>query len=237
MPGRTFEPILTRIERRIAGQQERQAAAQCDWHLPAPSQFSGNCSWTSWLISLDSWGLPLIADSAWIGPRMTIPQKFTKSVLPCAMLWLSPWSVQSFWKIGHYATITFDYASGPPALRCRAGKQSNDNGFRSGWRGCLRRFAGKGSNLPEYVKPPTPISAISQICSSNAFGLASAPVSLKPSRPRPLPGARNESTAFAESLRAVECVPGRKKALAIRRRFVQESQRQKSRNGRALNSE
>src|SRR4029077_17725781 len=74
-------------------------------------------------------------------------------------------------------------------------------------------------------------------CSSNAFGLASAPVSLKPSRPRPLPGARNESTAFAESLRAVECVPGRKKALAIRRRSVQQSQRQKSRNGRALNSE
>src|SRR5262249_17108302 len=42
-------------------------------------------------------------------------------------------------------------------------------------------------------------------------GLASSPVSLKPSRPRPLPAARNESTAFAESLRAVECLPGRKK--------------------------
>src|SRR5262249_32736781 len=42
-------------------------------------------------------------------------------------------------------------------------------------------------------------------------GLASSPVSLKPSRLRPLPAARNESTAFAESLRAVECLPGRKK--------------------------
>ena len=35
---------------------------------------------------------------------------------------------------------------------------------------------------------------------SNAFGLASAPVSLKPSRPQLLPGAQNESTAISESL-------------------------------------
>ena len=86
-------------------------------------------------------------------------------------------------------------------------------GVRSCLRGCLRRCAGKSSldgNLPKYVKPPT---AIFQICSKPAFGLASPPVSLKPPRPRPLPGVRNESTAFAESLRAVECVPGRKKAL------------------------
>lgn len=122
MPGRRFEPILTGIERRIAGQQERQAAAQCDWHLPAPCHFSGNCSWTSWLTSLASWGLPLIADSAWIEPRITGPQKFTKSVKPCAMWWLSLWSMQSFCKIGHYATITLDYASGPPGLGCRVGK-------------------------------------------------------------------------------------------------------------------
>ena len=83
----------------------------------------------------------------------------------------------------------------------------------------------------------TDLSNVFQICSSNAFGLASPPVSLKPSGLQPLPGARNESTGFAESLRAVECVRGRKKALAIRRRSVQQSQRQKSRNGRALNSE
>jgi hypothetical protein len=31
------------------------------------------------------------------------------------MWWLSLWSMQSFWKIGHYATITFHYASGPGA--------------------------------------------------------------------------------------------------------------------------
>ena len=75
-------------------------------------------------------------------------------------------------------------------------------GVRSCLRGCLRRCAGKSSldgNLPKYVKPPT---AIFQICSKPAFGLASPPVSLKPPRPRPLPGVRNESTAFAESLRA-----------------------------------
>src|SRR5262249_47007985 len=43
-----------------------------------------------------------------------------------AMWWASPWSMQSFWKIGHYATITFDYASGPGArvsrwkpIKCR----------------------------------------------------------------------------------------------------------------------
>ena len=53
----------------------------------------------------------------------------------------------------------------------------------------------------------TDLVNVFQICSSNAFGLASPPVSLKPSRPRPLPGARNESTAFAESLRAVEQKP------------------------------
>jgi hypothetical protein len=49
------------------------------------------------------------------------------------------------------------------ALGCRAGKQSNDNGVRSGWRGCLRRCAGKSSsdgNLPKYAKSPTPISAM-----------------------------------------------------------------------------
>jgi hypothetical protein len=49
-----------------------------------------------------------------------------------------------------------------------------------------------------------------QVCSSNAFGSASPPVSLKPSRPRPLPGARDESTAISESLRAVERVLGKK---------------------------
>jgi len=38
-------------------------------------------------------------------------------------------------------------------------------------------------------------------CSSSPFGLASSPVSLKPSRSRPLPAAQNESTAFSESLR------------------------------------
>jgi hypothetical protein len=42
-----------------------------------------------------------------------------------------------------------------------------------------------------------------QICSSNAFGLASPPVSLKPSRPQPLPGTQNESTSFSESLRGI----------------------------------
>jgi hypothetical protein len=61
----------------------------------------------------------------------------------------------------------------------------------------------------------TDLSNVFQICSSNAFGLGSPPVSLKLSRPRPLPGARNESTAFAESLRAVECLPGRKKPSRI----------------------
>src|SRR6516162_3209710 len=102
-------------------------------------------------------------------------------------------------------------------------------------RGCLRRCAGKSSsdgNLPKYEAANTDLSNVFEICSSNAFGLGSPPVSLKPSPARPLPGARNESTAFAESLRAVECVRDRKKALAIRRRCVQQSQRQKSRNGR-----
>jgi hypothetical protein len=42
-----------------------------------------------------------------------------------------------------------------------------------------------------------------QICSSTAFGLASPPVSLKPSRPQPLQGAQNESTAISESLRGI----------------------------------
>jgi len=62
-----------------------------------------------------------------------------------------------------------------------------------------------------YGKPPTPISVnVFQICSSTAFGLASPPASLKPPRPRPLPGGRNESTAISESLRAVECALGKK---------------------------
>jgi hypothetical protein len=96
----------------------------------------------------------------------------------------------------------------------------------------------KSSNFAEVCEAAnTDLSNVFQICSRTAFGLAGPPVSLKPSRLGPLPGARNDSTAFAESLRAVECVPGRKKALAIRRRSVQQSQRQKSRNGRALNSE
>jgi hypothetical protein len=84
---------------------------------------------------------------------------------------------------------------------------------RSGLRGCLRRCAGKSSsdgNLPKYAEPSTDSQQYSRFVLSNAFGLASAPVSLKPSQPRPLPGARNESTAFAESLRAVERVLGKK---------------------------
>jgi hypothetical protein len=47
--------------------------------------------------------------------------------------------------------------------------------------------------------------------SSSPFGLASPPVSLKPSLPRPLPAARNESTGLSESLRAVEHFPGKEK--------------------------
>ena len=50
----------------------------------------------------------------------------------------------------------------------------------------------------------TNLGNVFQICSSNAFGLASPPVSLKPSGLQPLPGARNESTGFLESLRAVQ---------------------------------
>jgi hypothetical protein len=50
----------------------------------------------------------------------------------------------------------------------------------------------------------TDLRNLFQICSSNAFGLASPPMSLKPSRPRdPLPGARNESTAISESLHGI----------------------------------
>ena len=49
----------------------------------------------------------------------------------------------------------------------------------------------------------TDLSDVFQICSSSAFGLASPPVSLKPSRPRPLPEARNESTAISESLHGI----------------------------------
>ena len=56
----------------------------------------------------------------------------------------------------------------------------------------------------------TDLRNVFQICSSNAFGLASPLVSRKPSRPQPSPTAQNESTAFAESLRAVEHVRGRK---------------------------
>jgi hypothetical protein len=52
-----------------------------------------------------------------------------------------------------------------------------------------------------------------QICSSNAFGLASPLVSLKPSGPQPFPAAQNESTAFSESLRAVEPICRRSRKL------------------------
>src|SRR5947207_8031498 len=51
----------------------------------------------------------------------------------------------------------------------------------------------------------------------------------------PLPAAQNESTGLSESLRAVEHVPGQEKA--PRSGGASLTQRQKSRNGRALNSE
>ena len=131
-------------------------------------------------------------DSAWVEPRITVPQKFTKSVRPCAMWWASPWSIQSFWKIGHYATDYFRLCVRLPALGCRVGKQRNDNGVSLGLRGCLRRFAGKSSsdgNLSKvWEAGNTDLSNAFQICSSSAFGLASLPVSLKPSRLRTIAG-------------------------------------------------
>src|SRR5215469_7346990 len=109
-----------------------------------------------------------------------------------------------------------------------------------GWvGGCLRRFAEKSSsdgNVPKHEAANANLSNVFQICSSAAFGLPNPPVSLKPSRSRPLPVARNESTAFAESLRAIECVSA-EKSPRDSAAHVQQSQRQKSRNGRALNSE
>jgi len=86
-------------------------------------------------------------------------------------------------------------------------------GVRSGLRGCLRRCAGKSSsdgNVPTVWEAGNTDHHVFQICSSAAFGLASSPVSLKPSRPRPLVAGRNESTTISESLRAVERVLGKK---------------------------
>jgi hypothetical protein len=67
-------------------------------------------------------------------------------------------------------------------------------GVRSGWRGCLRRCSGKSSSDGIAMQSQYRLSALAMPrqwrsrelfveCSSNAFGLASAPVSLKPSRP------------------------------------------------------
>jgi hypothetical protein len=101
------------------------------------------------------------------------------------MWWASPWSMQSFWKIAHNATNYFRLCVRLPALGCRVGKQRNDNGVRLGLRGCLRRFAGKSSsdgNVPKvWEAGNTDLIGLFQICSSTAFGLASPPVSLKPS--------------------------------------------------------
>ena len=58
-------------------------------------------------------------------------------------------------------------------------------GVRSGLRGCLRRCAGKSSsdgNVPTVWEAGNTDHHVFQICSSAAFGLASSPVSLKPSR-------------------------------------------------------
>ena len=77
----------------------------------------------------------------------------------------------------------------------------------SGLRGCPRRMRWKSSpdgNVPKvWEAGNTDLIGLFQICSSTAFGLASPPVSLKPSRPRPLPEARNESTAISESLHGI----------------------------------
>jgi hypothetical protein len=59
---------------------------------------------------------------------------------------------------------------------------------RSGLRGCLRRCPGKSSsdgNVPTVWEASNTDQRVFQICSSAAFGLASSPMSLKPSRPRP----------------------------------------------------
>jgi hypothetical protein len=71
-----------------------------------------------------------------------------------------------------------------PAARCSPLR--NDRRAPRELRGCLRRFAGKSSsdsNLPKYEAANTDLSNVFQICSRYAFGLASSPVSLKPSRP------------------------------------------------------
>jgi hypothetical protein len=80
--------------------------------------------------------------------RLTVPQKFTKSVFARAMLWLSPWSMQSFGISATMRGIMFDYASGPPALGCRVGKQSNDNGVRLGFEGLSASMRWK--KFPEW---------------------------------------------------------------------------------------
>jgi hypothetical protein len=95
-----------------------------------------------------------------------------------------------------------------------------------GLRGRLRQFAGKSSsdgNLPKYAKPSTPISAFIPDLFSHRIRLGEPAGESEAVPAQPLQGAQNESTAFAESLRAVECTPGRKKALAIRRRSVQQA--------------
>ena len=102
------------------------------------------------------------------------------------------------------------------------------------------KFAGKSSsdgNLPKVCEADNAdLSNLFQICSSNAFGLASPPVSLKPSG---LDHCRERKTNPRASLS--HCVRSRasraEKKPSLRRHSVQQSQRQKSRNGRALNSE
>ena len=88
-------------------------------------------------------------------------------------------------------------------------------GVRSGLRGCLRRCAGKSSsdgNVPTVWEAGNTDHRVFQICSSDAFGLASSPVSLEavPAEESLVAG-RNESTTISESLCAVEHFPGKEK--------------------------
>src|SRR6516162_10011787 len=79
------------------------------------------------------------------------------------MLWLSSWSNAKFLENRSLRGITFGNASGPPALGCRVGKQSNDDGVRSCLRSRLRRCVGKSASdgdVRRYGKSVTLVSSM-----------------------------------------------------------------------------
>src|SRR5262249_40981055 len=80
-----------------------------------------------------------------------------------------PLVLQSFWKIGYYATDYVRLRVRLPALVRRVGKQSNDDGVRSGLRGCLRRCRRK-----KFLRWHRHAVSISSQRSGNAAAVATA---------------------------------------------------------------